>query len=253
MPQTYRDCMASWKKYFPDYELCCWNEDTFDVDMNAYVHEAYALKKYNSVANVARCWALYNYGGIYFDTDILVYRNFEELFTHSFIAGLEYYEAEFLPFKHLLDGNHIPLDRDKIFTHSLGILAGALISIPQHSYMRDVLNYYDTHTVFDQEGKYVLLDAILAHVALSYGFQYVPCEQILSNDVKILGGGVFALGTYEINPQTVIVHNDITSSWRSKGWRDRWYRWLDKHSLLKAWRVMGRMKRKVLGKIKAKK
>ena len=29
-------CIASWKRYCPDYEIIEWNEDNFDINYNAY-------------------------------------------------------------------------------------------------------------------------------------------------------------------------------------------------------------------------
>ena len=56
----------------PDYEIKEWNESNFDVYANAYVEEAYRLKKYAFVSDYARFLVLYKYGGIYFDIDVEV-------------------------------------------------------------------------------------------------------------------------------------------------------------------------------------
>lgn len=37
-------CLASWKKYCPDYEIIEWNESNFDINSNSYVKEAYEAK-----------------------------------------------------------------------------------------------------------------------------------------------------------------------------------------------------------------
>lgn len=71
--------IKTWKKFFPDYEIIEWNEKNFDININNYVKEAYECKKYAFVSDYARLYALYNYGGIYFDTDVEVLRNFQEL------------------------------------------------------------------------------------------------------------------------------------------------------------------------------
>ena len=31
LPELAQKCIASWKKYLPDYEIKEWNEDNFDV------------------------------------------------------------------------------------------------------------------------------------------------------------------------------------------------------------------------------
>lgn len=63
-------CMCTWQKVLPDYQIMEWNEDNFPVEYNDYVSEAYKSKKYAFVSDVARLYALSQFGGIYFDIDI---------------------------------------------------------------------------------------------------------------------------------------------------------------------------------------
>lgn len=64
--------MASWKKHCPDFQIKLWNEENFDVNYCEFTREAYRLGKYAFVSDVARLFALYQEGGIYLDTDILL-------------------------------------------------------------------------------------------------------------------------------------------------------------------------------------
>lgn len=70
--KLYKECIESWKKYYPDFEIIEWNEDNFDINCNHYVKEAYDNKKYAFVSDFARLKILYEHGGIYFDTDVEV-------------------------------------------------------------------------------------------------------------------------------------------------------------------------------------
>lgn len=54
--------------------------------------EAYKAKKFAFVADYVRMWALYQYGGIYMDTDIKLLRRFDELMQHRFFTAIEYHE-----------------------------------------------------------------------------------------------------------------------------------------------------------------
>ena len=38
-PKLAQMCIASWRKYCPDYEIVEWNEDNFDLDYNAYTRQ----------------------------------------------------------------------------------------------------------------------------------------------------------------------------------------------------------------------
>jgi mannosyltransferase OCH1-like enzyme len=63
-PKMMQKCIASWKKYLPDYELILWNEDNFDVDSIQFTKEAYAEKKWAFITDYVRLYALQKYGGV---------------------------------------------------------------------------------------------------------------------------------------------------------------------------------------------
>lgn len=75
LPELAQKCIASWKKYCPDYKIVEWNEKNFNINENSYIQEAYKNKKYAFVADYARFKILNQYGGIYFDTDVEVVRS----------------------------------------------------------------------------------------------------------------------------------------------------------------------------------
>lgn len=83
------DCINSWKKNLPDYEIVEWNETNFDINSNEYVRQAYAAKKWAFVSDYVRLYALYNYGGIYFDTDVEVLKNFDVFLKNDAFNGFE--------------------------------------------------------------------------------------------------------------------------------------------------------------------
>lgn len=84
-----KKCIASWKKYCPDYQIVEWNEDNFDINMNSYVNEAYISKKWAFVSDYARLYIIYNYGGIYFDTDVELIKNIDELLSYNSFFAIE--------------------------------------------------------------------------------------------------------------------------------------------------------------------
>lgn len=89
LPPLAKECIASWKKYLPDYEIKEWNEDNFDVNMLPYTKEAYEAKKYAFVSDYARFWILYQYGGLYFDTDVEVIRPMDDIIDRGPFMGCE--------------------------------------------------------------------------------------------------------------------------------------------------------------------
>lgn len=89
LPDHAKKYIDTWRKYFPGYEIKEWNEDNFDVNMIPYTSEAYKTKKYAFVSDYARFWILYHYGGIYFDTDVEVIKNMDDIILNGPFMGIE--------------------------------------------------------------------------------------------------------------------------------------------------------------------
>lgn len=89
MPQLAKDCIASWHEQMPDFEYKLWNEDNFDIESVPYVKEAYEAKIFAFVSDYVRLWALCNEGGLYLDTDVKVFKPFDELLQYKAFAGFE--------------------------------------------------------------------------------------------------------------------------------------------------------------------
>ena len=89
LPESALKCIASWKKFFPDYEIIEWNEDNFDVNCIPYTQQAYEAKKYAFVSDYARFKILYEHGGLYFDTDVEVIRPMDDIIERGAFLGFE--------------------------------------------------------------------------------------------------------------------------------------------------------------------
>lgn len=61
----------------------------FDVDIIPYAKEAYKHKKYAFVSDYARFWIMYQYGGLYFDTDVEVIRPMYDIIAKGNFMGFE--------------------------------------------------------------------------------------------------------------------------------------------------------------------
>ncbi len=92
-PKLVSDCIESWKKYCPDYEIVEWNDDILNKTDSAYVKEAYEHKKWAFVSDYIRLYALYHHGGFYFDTDLELTQNIDNFREHDFTMGLEIYDG----------------------------------------------------------------------------------------------------------------------------------------------------------------
>lgn len=89
LPELAKKCIAFWKKFLPDYEIKEWNEQNYDVRKIPYIAQAYDAKKYAFVSDFVRIDILYQYGGIYFDTDVEVIKPLDEILKRGAFAGVE--------------------------------------------------------------------------------------------------------------------------------------------------------------------
>ena len=108
LPPLAQQCIASWRRFLPDYEIWQWREKgfspaittregdanadkvmEFDVNCIPYTEEAYKQKKYAFVSDYARFWIMYHYGGIYFDTDVEVIRHMDDIVAKGNFMGFE--------------------------------------------------------------------------------------------------------------------------------------------------------------------
>ncbi|WP_339215174.1 glycosyltransferase [Solibacillus sp. FSL W8-0372] len=124
-PQLMKDCIESWKKYLPEYELIEWNESNFDIKSNQFVKEAYEAKKYAFVSDYVRLYVLYNYGGIYLDTDVEVKKSLNNLLGLKAFTGRE--------------------SDDSYVTGTLGAEKG-------HLWIKELLDYYTNKSFYDSNG-----------------------------------------------------------------------------------------------------
>ena len=134
LPQSAKKCIASWKKYFPDYEIIQWNEENYDVNKIQYIKEAYQAKKYAFVSDFARFDILYQHGGLYFDTDVQVIKSFDKILDNGSFLGCE------------ID----PSGTDGIQV-SPGLGIGAEPNLP---IFKNIIDYYQTQSFLMPDGAF---------------------------------------------------------------------------------------------------
>ena len=82
IPEELRACMDSWKK-LKGYKVIRWDETNCSFNENEFVRRTYAEKKLGFIGDYYRLKAVYEYGGIYLDTDVMINRSFDGLLSHT--------------------------------------------------------------------------------------------------------------------------------------------------------------------------
>jgi hypothetical protein len=89
IPKKNRECIASWKKFCPDYDMVLWNEDNYDITKNQFMFDAHKSKKWAFVPDFARIDVIHEYGGIYLDTDVELLKPLDELLYNTAFCGFQ--------------------------------------------------------------------------------------------------------------------------------------------------------------------
>lgn len=142
LPESAQKCIASWRKYLPDYEIVEWNEDNFDVNSIPYTMQAYQAKKYAFVSDYARFKILYEHGGLYFDTDVEVIRPMDDIIARGPFMGFEIN----------------PCPQRPCGAVAPGLCLGAIAEMTLY---KSILDYYRTLDFINADGSHNTTDAVV--------------------------------------------------------------------------------------------
>ena len=165
-PKNIQRCMKTWTKHLQDYQIIEWNEQNFDIQENKYVEQAYQAKKWAFVSDYIRAKAVYEMGGIYMDTDVLVLDNLHDLLGNRAFVGFE--------------------NKENPFTAVFGAEKG-------HPLIKDMLSYYDDRDfTFDKQDQLAGVNTVSVSDILKnkYGAQPNNKEQQLQTGIHVYPDGV---------------------------------------------------------------
>ena len=90
LPPMAEKCIASWKRFCPDYEMVRWDESNYDLtSAPEYVRQAYERKKWAFVTDYVRLQIVYENGGVYLDTDVELKKSLDSLRDNRAYFGFE--------------------------------------------------------------------------------------------------------------------------------------------------------------------
>lgn len=89
LPELAKKCIASWRQYCPDYEIIRWDESNFDLDRIPYTRWCYDNRNWAFLSDYVRLDVVARQGGLYFDTDVELVRNPDELLQFEAFYGFE--------------------------------------------------------------------------------------------------------------------------------------------------------------------
>lgn len=135
IPKEFQTYIDGWKQLCPDYEIKKWTEENFPYKKSIYAAQAYRAKKWAFVTDYARFRILYEYGGIYLDTDVELVKPLDSL--------LEKCETENIQ-------GFMGMERPETGDVAPGLICAA---VPRNQLIKELLMGYKGRKFIDENGQ----------------------------------------------------------------------------------------------------
>lgn len=205
LPKDIQEYINSWKEKLPDYQIMKWDFSIFDKSSSKWVEQAFDQRKYAFASDFIRLYAVYNYGGIYLDSDVQVLKSFDPFLCLETMIGWQ-------------------CNKDGLEIACFGAEKGT-------EWVRKCLDYYDGREFINPNGSLntKTLPLIIEETLKANGYKLVDVDNV-TDAVKITGNNeipVFAQdffspkdfnGRLTITERTVSIHHFV-ASWVSPAHR----------------------------------
>lgn len=217
-----KQCMDSWGKFLPAYEVKCWNENNLPPDSD-FLKLLIKYGKWALLSDYVRFYVLYYEGGLYFDTDIEVVKDFAPLLSESCFLGFQQKSL----IKHPLNG-------------------AVLGAEPRHEYIKECLKMIIDS--FYSKVKPLIGPMVVSNVAkqmglTTYGEQYLGSVKILSLEAFYPYHWEEAFYPECVKESTFCIHR-----WQYSWKRKKNMRMLYKSAAYKFERILYIFKKRITGK-----
>lgn len=242
-PNDILRCLETWNEKLKDYTIWLWGkapesvkvngyrltvngeglqviEKEFDLNYTVWTRQAFKAKKYAFAADYIRLYALYNYGGIYLDADVLVYKSFDELLSLPYFIGCDQIRA----------------------------FEAAVIGAEKGcQWIKDIFDTYKDKEFIKEDGSYDMMELPVRfhHVLTGHGYKFIKIKSMSALEEDFLAKSltsnltihVFSKDYFnsrdavEVHPtkKSFCAHNYL-GSWQKKdkkvSWKYRLPKWM---------------------------
>lgn len=197
-PEMIGRCIQSWREVMPQYEIMIWDRARFEKEIdNRFATEALRERKWAFVADYIRLFALYKYGGIYMDSDVRVYKPFDDFLDNGFFSCIEYFKP----------------------TNYIAIEAAVMGAVKGHPFVGECLELYGGIPFVKSDGSFdqTTITVRMAEVAArNWGFRYVADRQQLKNDIMLYPPVTFTNPSGEFSHAKTYALHLCNGSWIDK-------------------------------------
>ena len=252
MPQSQKKCIEGWKKLMPDYTIMRWDESSFNLNKYPLAKYACEVKKFALASDVCRYNVLAEYGGIYLDTDVEVFKRFDELLNCNFFTAIELY-SEFKQEgigEKFLNPDFTPKDPRVDIPH-FEVLTSTMACCPGFEMILKIRDYYNSVEASPERAlhyrEWVNNDRLVARCCAERGFLYKDETQHFGDGMVVYGTGMFGYA-FSPNPSYSISYHHNAATWDSDRWSRRQKReyFLDRIGMLPLYSWFRRFIKKII-------
>lgn len=206
IPDHIKTMMETWKKYMPDYEYILWDGKMLAEINNNFANEAVSVRKWAFAADFLRLYVVFNYGGIWFDTDIEVFKSFDPFLNNRvFIAheaGAKGYGKKF----HWLTAHCFGAEKGHPF------IKDCLDFYLNRNFIRTTSKNFPPHFQFDL----TISPEVMAVIAINYGYDsngFKDEEQFLREGIHVYPSDYLDSPQYKSMKRVHSIHREA-GAWR---------------------------------------
>ncbi len=201
LPQLALKCIASWRRFLPDYQIIEWNESNFPIDDFVFAKEALENRKFAFISDVCRLYALKKMGGVYMDTDVEALKTYDDFLHHAAFSGFE-------------NDDYVP--------------TGIMASEKDGKWVGELLAYYDNRPFKNVDGSLETTSntVIITDMMKAKGFEMTNTFQEIKDYVAFYPNDYFCpksykTGNIDLTENSYCIHH-FAKSWISpkKRWRN---------------------------------
>ena len=234
----------------PDYKIMRWDESNFDLEKFPLAKYACEVKKYALASDVCRYNVLTQFGGIYLDTDVEVFKRFDDLLDCNFFTAIElYYEFKQEEIaERYLNPDYTPRDPSADVPH-FEVLTSTMGCCPGFEMIVKIRDYYNSVQATPERAlhyrEWVNNDRLVARYCAERGFKYKDETQHFGDEMVVYGTGLFG-HAFCVNPNYSITYHHNAATWDSGRWTRHQKRafFFDKIGLLSLYNWVRGLKRK---------
>ena len=196
-PAEIKMCLDTWHRIIPDYKIKVWNYEKAKAIGIPFIDEALEEHRWAFAADVVRFYAVWKDGGVYMDSDIKLFKRFDDLLP----------EEGFMTFC------------EKIYPEQkrFGLQAAFFAGSAGNNYCERVLEYYKSRHYRHSDGSVdnTISPYVMTSVAESLGYEITDTTQDWG-DLKIYPTHYLApRKRYKIDDNTIGQHQ-VYGSWRKR-------------------------------------